>query len=273
MTTWINGREDTRVDAGDRGLQYGDGLFETMRVRRRRIRLLDHHLDRLVEGCRRLNIAAPDVARLRRELIRIALRRAEGVVKLIVTRGAGGRGYRPDGTERPTRIISLRPLPQRSAGPGRPPARLRLCDTRLSGAEALAGLKTLNRLDSVLARLEWADPRIWEGLMRDADDHIVCGTMSNLFIRRGTSLITPCVDRCGIAGVMRRWVMEEAGALGLQTREARIRWRDLARVDELFMTNAVAGVVPVRVLIHGRERIRLLRHRTARVLQRRLDLL
>lgn len=272
MTTWINGREATVIEVRDRGLNYGDGLFETMRVRGRRIRLLDFHLERLAAGCVRLKIAMPDLARLQRELTRIGARRTEAVVKLLVTRGQGGRGYRPDGTERTLRIIRLLPLPQSIARAGERAACVRMCATRVGCSDALAGLKTLNRLDSVLARSEWRDARIWEGLMRDADDNIVCGTMSNLFVRRGAALVTPRLDRCGIAGVMRRWVLEQVGALDLRAQETRIRWRDLVRADEVFMTNALVGVVPVATMVRGRERIRLTQRRTADALQRRLAL-
>lgn len=272
MSTWINGRESAALDVRDRGLNYGDGLFETMRVRGRRIRLLDYHLERLVDGCRRLCMTPPDVDRLRRELREIGTQRAEGVLKLIVTRGPGLRGYRPSGRERSTRIVTLHPLLRPALQRCAVPVRIRMCSTRMSSSAALAGLKTLNRLDSVLARCEWADARVWEGLMRDADDNIVCGTMSNIFVRQGDRLITPRLDRCGVAGVMRRWVLEQADLIGLDARESRLRWQDLADMDEAFMTNAVVGVVPVSVAAQGRERIRFAQHRSAAELRGRLDL-
>jgi len=137
--------------------------------------------------------------------------------------------------------------------------------------EALAGLKTLNRLESVLARAEWTDGRVWEGLMRDGDDNIVCGTMSNFFVRRNSTLFTPMLDRCGIAGVMRRWVLEQARALDLRAAEVRLRWQDVARADEAFMTNAVAGVISVAGIRHGRVQLRLAERRTADELRRRLE--
>jgi 4-amino-4-deoxychorismate lyase len=134
---------------------------------------------------------------------------------------------------------------------------------RLGVNETLAGLKTLNRLESVRARAEWTDPRVWEGLMRDTDDNIVCGTMSNLFMRRGSRLMTPKVDRCGVAGVMRRWVLEQANGLELTATEGRLRWNDLRGADEVFMTNAVVGVVSIAVIHHGRASLRLAERRTA----------
>lgn len=247
MSTWINGRRRESISHLDRGLQYGDGLFETMRVRAAQIRLLDFHLQRLYAGCRRLRIAVPDQAALRDELQRIASSRRAGVLKLIVTRGVlSRRGYRPSGEERSTRIATLHALSGDRRGAGRlAPARVRLCRTPISMNTALAGLKSLNRLDSVLARSEWSDERIWEGLMADAEGHWVCGTMSNLFLRRGAVLTTPPVDRSGVAGVMRRWVLQSAGKVQLQVRERAVRWRDLQAADEIFMTNAVIGIRPV----------------------------
>ncbi|MEA3107787.1 MAG: 4-amino-4-deoxychorismate lyase [Gammaproteobacteria bacterium] len=259
MSSWINGRAGDTILIKDRGLNYGDGAFETMRIRRRAVRFLDYHLERLADTCRRLEITAPNRARLHHEITEIAALRAEGVLKLIITRGIGKRGYRLSGRERCTRVISLHPLSRAVARP----ARVRLCAMRLGINETLAGLKTLNRLESVLARAEWTDSRIWEGLMRDTDDNIVCGTMSNLFMRRGSRLITPKVDRCGIAGVMRRWVLEQASGLELTVTEGRPRWADLAEADEIFMTNAVVGIVPIAVIQHGRARIRLAQWNTA----------
>jgi 4-amino-4-deoxychorismate lyase len=247
VSVWVNGRLRSTLDCRDRGLNYGDGLFETMRVLGRRIRLLDYHLDRLYAGCRRLGIAAPHPAHLRRELERIASARNDAILKLIVTRGSGARGYRPSGRERATRIIRLHPLPggtSQAAGQ----ARVRLCATPLSINARLAGLKTLNRLDAVLARAEWRDARIWEGLMGDGEGGWVCGTMSNLFLVHGRTLATPLLDRCGVAGVMRRWILGNASRLRLRPVERRIGWQDLASSDEVFMSNAVVGIRSVRTI-------------------------
>ncbi len=260
-----------RIDCRDRGLQYGDGVFETMRVHQGRVRLLEYHLERLGLGCRRLDIAGPSLTALRRELERIASRRSEGVLKLIVTRGVGRRGYRPTGREKCTRILTLHALPKTVLSDASTPARVRLCAMPLGLNPRLAGLKTLNRLESVVARSEWSDARIWEGLMRDVDENIVCGTMSNLFLRSGPNLMTPVLDRCGVAGVMRRWVLQRAGELRLNVIERRIRWRDLSEAEEVFMSNAVVGLRSVAVIEHGRERLRHTLFETANQLRRRLD--
>jgi 4-amino-4-deoxychorismate lyase len=92
--------------------------------------------------------------------------------------------------------------------------------------------------------------------MRDVDENIVCGTMSNVFVRRGTTLMTPMLDRCGVAGVMRRWVLETANELGLNACERRLEWRDLRDAEEVFMTNALVGLKSVGLILRGRERLR-----------------
>jgi 4-amino-4-deoxychorismate lyase len=268
MTTWVNNRNSTRVDVRDRGLQYGDGVFETMRVRGGRVRLLAYHLERLEAGCRRLSIKIPSARALRHEIERRAAPRREAVMKLIVTRGSGSRGYRPSGAERCTRILSMHP-PPRLLPDG--PVRVRLCATRLGQNPLLAGLKTLNRLESVLARSEWRDARIWEGLMRDAEQNIVCGTMSNLFLRRGVTLMTPRLDRCGVAGVMRRWVLETAGDLKLRVKERRLGWQELSQAEEVFMCNAVVGIKSVGVIEQGRLKLRTASCEAANRLRARLD--
>lgn len=256
MNTWINGRKGATIDHEDRGLQYGDGLFETMRVCGGRIRLLEYHLDRLYAGLRQLKIRGRARLALRRELVRVAALRNAAVLKLIVTRGGGPRGYRPTGRGPCTRILALYSLPRSVVADEHKSVRVRVCATPLGLNPRLAGLKTLNRLESVIARSEWRDGRIWEGLMRDADENIVCGTMSNVFLRSGTSLTTPLLDRCGVTGVMRRFVLETAGELGLRAVERRVRWQDLRAAEEVFMSNAVVGVRSVRLIEHGSERLR-----------------
>jgi 4-amino-4-deoxychorismate lyase len=276
VNTWINGRRGESVDARDRGLQYGDGLFETMRVRRKGIRLLEFHLQRLYLGCSRLKIAGPDEPLLRAELERIAATRRDGVLKLILTRGHGtGKSrpaYRPSGEERCMRIVTLHPLTaaQRNSDP-EAPVRIRLCRTPVNVNPALAGLKSLNRLDSVQARGEWNDARIWEGLMADAEARWVCGTMSNLFVRRGSLLSTPLVVRSGVAGVMRRWVIKNAAGAELRIRERDVRWRDIQNADEVFMTNAVVGIRSVHRIEGGEKAVKFERFDASRRLRTLLE--
>jgi 4-amino-4-deoxychorismate lyase len=231
--------------------------------------LLELHLERLAQGCRRLGLAVP-AAGIEREIALRARQCAEGVLKLILTRGRGARGYRPAGDERCTRVLSHTALPAIPAGSR--PIRLRLCRTRLGINPDLAGLKTLNRLESVMARAEWRDERIWEGLMRDVEGTVVCGTMSNVFLRRGSTLMTPALDRCGVAGVMRRWALEQAEGLRLRVWQGRLPVEAFRDAEEVFMTNAVAGVVPVGLIQIGPRPVRLTSTETAERLRARLEL-
>jgi 4-amino-4-deoxychorismate lyase len=239
----VNGRR-TGVDPSDRGLAYGDGLFETMGAVNGTIRWLDYHLERLVDGCLRLAIPAPDTHEIRAELRAHCPRDGRAVAKLIRTRGSGARGYGPPPQSEPTRILAISrwpsyPRENYSAG-----IAVRVCELRLAEAPRLAGLKHLCRLEQVLAELELGD-RAQQGLLLDAGGRVIGGTRSNLFAVRDGRLLTPALDRCGIRGVMRRVVLETAGAAGLVTEERDLTLGDLDSAAELFMTNSLFGIWPV----------------------------
>ena len=230
------------VAAQDRGLQYGDGLFETALLTSGRVRFLGEHLQRLTDGCDRLGIAAPDPGVLVAEIEAMTTGHSEGVVKIVVTRGAAGRGYRPTPGATPTRLAMLYPLPDHGSDAG---VRVRWCDTRLSRNPRLAGMKHLNRLEQVLAQAEWDDPTIGEGLMLDTEGELVCATAANLFLVRDGVLVTHDLRFCGVRGVMRAHVLRQARALGIPVSEEPVWPRDLESASELFVTNAVRGLRPI----------------------------
>lgn len=246
MSTWlVNGRANGTVSPDDRGLAYGDGLFETIAVRDGDFRLLDYHLERLQRGCERLGLPAPDPQQLREELQRAAGGCRAGTGKIIITRGCGPRGYRIPQETVPTRVVGVSgasddALPDWSSG-----IHVRLCHTLCSENPALAGIKTLNRLEQVLARAEWTAPDIAEGLMRTADGALIGGTMSNLFAVAAGRLLTPSLASCGVHGVMRRAVMETAAEAGIAVREIRLTWPMLQGAEELFVCNSLRGIGPI----------------------------
>jgi 4-amino-4-deoxychorismate lyase len=248
MSLWIDGVTGSRVSARDRGLNYGDGLFETMRLADHAVRHLDRHLARLAQGCERLGISHVDFAALNHEIASIARTLSDGALKLVVTRGSGPRGYRPAGTERPTRVLAWSPPRVADASASTDGVRVRYCTTPASVNVALAGVKHLNRLDCVLARSEWSDTGIAEGLMRDSHGAIVGGTMSNVFAVRGETIVTPRIDRAGVKGIMRGIVIEAARAAGLVVEEQALTAAHLAAADELFLTNTLIGIWPIRAL-------------------------
>lgn len=245
----INGQWHDEALLWDRGLFYGDGLFETISLTQGGMPLLELHLDRLFEGCRRLALPAPDEIRLRTELDLVARQaRAPAVIKLVYTRGPGERGYRLPTEPRPTRILYCSEWPTLRAAHWRSGIVVRICQLQLARQPALAGLKTLNRLEQVLARAEWHDEAIQEGIMCDTQGNVVEGTMSNVFVVTQGELITPALDQCGVAGVMRRKVMEVAGTLGIPCGIRQFRLDTLKQAEELFVTNSLIGIWPVRQL-------------------------
>jgi len=244
----INGSARSTLDAADRGLLYGDGVFETMAVVEGRIPLWDRHLRRLAEGCRSLGFEPPDANLLRREADSLLTGKEACILKIIVTRGCGGEAYLPPKDPQPTRVVQTKPWPGYSEACWRKGICARYCHTRLATGSPVAGIKHLNRLEQVLARAEWRDPEVQEGLMLDAAGRVVEGTRTNLFVHVGERLITPPVQRCGVAGIMRKLVMEKARAAGFSLEEADLMPADIERADGIFVTNAVIGVWPVNQL-------------------------
>lgn len=245
LRTLVDGRERAQLPADDRGLLYGDGLFETCVLRSGRLELWSRHRQRLSEGCQRLNIAEPDAPQLDAELRQLCRGFSNALVKLILTRGSGGRGYRPPSPAVPRRIWQLFPLPEYPPEYARSGVSVHRCQTRLAHNPLLAGIKHLNRLEQVLARSEWDDPALAEGLLQDSAGNCIEATMSNLFVVSDGRLLTPDLSRCGVAGVMRAELLELAGNAGITVQIGDINRQQLDNADELFLTNSVIRLWPV----------------------------
>ena len=242
----VNGSETAGIAADDRGLQYGDGLFETMAATGGRIRHLALHLARLEEGCRRLRIPMPSAGLIEDECERVLEGLGTGTVKLTITRGPGPRGYRPPAVPSVTRIVVSSAA--RPRGDALAPLVIRLCDTRLGLNPLLAGLKHLNRLEQVMACSEWNDPGIGEGLMLSTDGRLISATAANVFMVEAGRLVTPAIRDCGVAGIMRQVVLAAAADRGLAAAVEDVYPDRLATADEVFVTNAVVGIRPVMEL-------------------------
>jgi 4-amino-4-deoxychorismate lyase len=245
-SVWLVNGERGRIDPRDRGLAYGDGLFETMACHAGRIRWLEYHLDRLLYGCGRLSLPISNRDALRAEIDAHCPPVGSAVVKLIVTRGVGERGYRAPEPASPTRILSISDWPAPPSDHYTRGIRLQTCALRLGENPQLAGLKHLCRLEQVLAQMELTGSTAQEGLLRSSSGFVVGGISSNLFVARGRRLLTPEVRRCGVQGVMRRIVLEHAARIGLEPVETRMDRSELLEGEEVFVTNAVFGIKPVR---------------------------
>lgn len=240
----VDGQAHDRLSVLDRGLAYGDGLFETIRFVGAVAPLWARHMQRLGEGCRRLRLPMPDAQALLAEARAASSDMAHAVVRVTLTRGSGARGYAPPALPSPTRIVAAFEPPPRDEAAQSGGIRVRLCELRLAPQPQLAGLKHLNRLEQVLARAEWDDPAIHEGLLCDADGLAVCATAANLFAVRDGTLATPALDRCGVAGVARAEVLAFRPLAEVRP----IPLAELRRADELFLSSSVRGILPVREL-------------------------
>jgi 4-amino-4-deoxychorismate lyase len=245
----VNGRAAQEVSALERGLHYGDGLFETIACIGGQPRFLPRHLRRLAGGCRRLELTFSDFSNLGREVCALAAGTERAIVKVLLTRGTAlARGYALTGAETPVSVTLRYAWPAEDPAADEEGVRVRIARLRLGENPALAGLKHCNRLEQVLARREWSDPQIGESLMFSSSGALISGTMSNVFLVHDSTLLTPRVDRCGVAGIMREVVLEAAAALRVPAAECVLGEPDLARAQELFLTNALIGIRPVREL-------------------------
>jgi 4-amino-4-deoxychorismate lyase len=245
----INGEPGALLAVGDRGLQYGDGLFETMPVQQGKALFLHRHLQRMRQGCRRLLIAEPNWTLFGAEAEQLAAQARQGVLKLIVTRGSGGRGYRLPNPATPTRIVSVHPATDYPAEFQQNGIHLHICRHRLPDNPPLAGIKHLNRLDQILARAEWQDPDIHEGLMLDSRDCVVEGTMSNVLIVQDGVVLTPPLLYSGVAGIARGLILELAEATQIPCRIEAFDLPQLLAADEVMVCNSVIGLWPVRSVV------------------------
>lgn len=248
----INGKNKATISIFDRGLQYGDGVFETMAACNGKIDLWELHWQRLTQGCKQLSISLPNKDVIEQEITSLFTDKDRCVIKLIVTRGEGQRGYRFSSSQQVTRIITRHPWPDYPRVYQDEGVVVRYCETILSENEKLAGIKHLNRLEQILARNEWDAEEFQEGLMLTTQGHVVDGTMSNIFAVKDNVLITPDLSLCGVLGVMRKNIIILAKQMGLSIFEKKISKSELEMADELFLTNSLFGIWPIKILAETR---------------------
>ena len=242
----IDGEPRQQISLLDRGLAYGDGVFETIKVDTGKLALWQLHKQRLFVGCRALGIPFTDQAILDKEATELASRTNQpAVLKLVITRGQGGRGYRADERMTPNRMLWITerqdaPIQYQQQG-----VDVTVCHHRLPHSPNLAGIKHLNRLDQVIARREWQE-EYQEGLLCDEQGNVIEGTMSNLFVYHGRKLLTPNLDRCGVAGVMRAHIMQQAEKQGIVVSEQSITIKTITHSDGAFLCNSLIGLWPIK---------------------------
>ncbi|MDZ7321339.1 aminodeoxychorismate lyase [Kosakonia sacchari] len=242
----INGKEQQWLAANDRATQFGDGCFTTARILDGQIQFLDAHLQRLRLACKRLRIPYLDWDMLAQEMAHLAKEKEEGVVKVILSRGTGGRGYSAAGCDTPTRIVSLSASPAHYARWRQEGVTLALSDIRLGRNPMLAGIKHLNRLEQVLIRTGLEQTSADEALVLDSEGWLVECCAANIFWRQGSKVFTPRVDQAGVDGIMRQYCLRQLKTSAFEVVEVNARHDVLMLADEVIICNALMPVVPVR---------------------------
>lgn len=245
----------------DRGLAYGHGLFESILLQESTLPLIKRHLLRLFKDSSKLNIP------INIELVGDYLSQflgqlnarsiSQGVVKVIVTAGHGGRGYQSPEIIEPFIICSYSSLPKGTEEFRNMPVNVRCCEHRLPTSQVLAGIKHLNRLDQVLARREWCDDYYHEGLMFTQSDHLIEGVSANVFIKTmAGNWLTPSLDQVGIAGVMRSLMIEEIfPACDIPVEVSTITMDELTQCQSLLMCNSIKGLAKVKTIYDSQNQL------------------
>lgn len=237
----VDGSPGERISVLDRGFAYGDGVFRTLRLRDGQPLWWRDHYRKLAADCAALALDCPAEATLYAEVCTVA-GAGDAVVKIVITRGIGARGYTPPRAQPSTRVVMSAALPAHAHAGAAHAISARWCDLRLARQPRLAGIKHLNRLENVLARAEWEDPAIVEGLLCDDRGDVVGGVMSNVFwISRG-ECFTPDLAACGVAGVARARLLRATARRGIASHIGRWPPAAILAADEVMICNSLMGV-------------------------------
>ena len=247
---WVDGLPADSLPLPDRGLEFGDGLFETLLLRSGTPLYPGLHSERLQRGGLVLGFPACRDAMARQLAVATAAVAGKGwswtALRITVTRGNGPRGYAPPMETTPRWVMRATRLDKVEM---LPPAALAVAGIRWPLQPAMAGLKHLNRLEQVLAAGEYQRAGLDEAVMLDQQGAVISVVAGNLFLATGKRLLTPSLQQCGIAGTRRRLVIERwAPALGLQVEETPVSLEQVGQADEVFFCNSLIGLRPVASL-------------------------
>ncbi|TNV21985.1 aminodeoxychorismate lyase [Buttiauxella sp. B2] len=241
----INGEFTAHLPANDRAVQFGDGCFTTARVKNGSVRFLGQHIDRLQQACEKLLLPFSEWSLIEREVQQLAAGEQQAVLKVIITRGSGGRGYSAANCLQPTRILSVSAYPSFYPQWREQGISLALSPIQLGINPHLAGIKHLNRLEQVLIRTHLEQTKAQEALVLDSDGWLTECCAANLFWRKGSQVFTPYIDKSGVNGTMRQHIIACLADSSWRVTEVRERLDSLAQADEVLICNALMPVIPV----------------------------
>ena len=241
----INGDFNQMISPFDRGFAYGDGVFRTFKMVNGSPVFWPQHYQKLVADCAVIGIVCPSAELLMSDLQQLFSLDEIAVAKVVITRGLGERGYAPPAITMPMRVVTKSAIPKYADVNYDTGVQLHVCQLRLATQPKLAGIKHLNRLENVMARMEWHDEAIFDGILLDGNDHVIECTASNIFARFGDTLITPNLNDCGVSGITRHRIIGLTKTLGLTVNVALISLTDLLTADEVVICNSLYGAFQV----------------------------
>lgn len=253
MSYWVNGQACQHISVSDRAVAFGDGCFTTIHGVNQQAKMLEEHIARLARDCQRLKITSPDWVALKQHLVKICTEQTdeEFVLKVIISRGAGGRGYSSKGFTQPTVIVSVSPFPSHYIPLQCEGAQLILSQIPVSRNPFLAGMKHLNRLEQVLIRQEIDDLQADEAIVLDTDGTVVECCSANVFWRVGQTVYTPVLSHSGVDGLMRQKIIALLAGSQYHLEEVERFASVFAHCDEVIMCNALMPVLPVKSIQMG----------------------
>ena len=242
----LTSKEDAKISVFDRGFLYGDGVFETLRIYNGIPFMLDEHMERLIAGLKALRFQKlPAGIKVYASRVIEANKISNGILRITVTRGEVVAGIDPLACMEPTVVITATegvPYPEESYLKG---FRAVIANIKKDRNSPLCRVKSANFLTHILAKGEAADAGVDEALMLNYEGFLTEATVSNLFLLKGNSLLTPSVESGILPGVTRRVVIEIAGKMGLEVKQREIRHEELYSADEAFLTNSLMEIMPL----------------------------
>ncbi|WP_299789244.1 aminodeoxychorismate lyase [uncultured Shewanella sp.] len=242
---WVDGELASQVSPLDRGLAYGDGLFATMRFSGGELQFLTAHLQRLTQGARRLGLDWCAGDALITLIKQLATTHVDGCLKLILTRGVGGRGYTAPEQASVTEVLSLSTIPGHYGRWQTEGISLKTSEVMLAGQPLLAGIKHLNRLEQVLIKSKQLPVGFDDWLVMDRKHTVIESSMANLFLVGEHCVFTPDISMAGVAGMMREQVIYALIELGFDLHVGEVTYSQLSRCRHAFITNSLFGIVDI----------------------------
>nr|WP_258404991.1 aminodeoxychorismate lyase [Shewanella psychrotolerans] len=247
---WVNGARQETVSAFDRGLAYGDGLFATMRCTKEGVLFIDTHMARLTQSAKRLGIQWQPSIELKQLIASLVQQEHKSFngdfcLKLLLSRGVGGRGYQPPEKAATTEVISFHPIPSHYRQWQSTGIALQTSNMRLALQTRLAGMKHLNRLEQVLIKAQILGEGFDDWLVLDTQNTIIESSMANLFLIKNSQVVTPSLHLSGVAGVMREqliyWFIESGFDIDIRP----VTYSELGEFEHVLLSNSLFGVVGI----------------------------